>query len=438
MTGPVCLARRWRCAARAAALVAAVAIGPAVTAGPAQAREGADAVSVSPVADGRGHVVAFADGTVHVHGSARHHGDLAAGQASVAGVAATDGDGYWLVETDGTIHAFGDAPRLPGPGAGTRALGAEVVALRPVRGDSGYWVIDASGDVVAVGDARHHGSMRGVTLNLPVIDMAVTSSGDGYWLVAADGGIFAFGDAPFHGSMGGVPLNAPITGMSAAPDDGGYVLFAADGGVFAFGSVEFGGSLVGSSAVVVDGEAHPSGTGYLLALSDGSVVRRPAATPALQTSQLLIDLAARLNDERRHRGIAPLRSHPALSATAGRWVEGLSPRLTHSDLSATLGGLGGEFGRLAENLAWGGGTEADSGSLHVALMGSAAHRAAMLDPAATTVGLAVRCVGDVALVVVHLGRLAAEGHAGPAPPAPAAPVVRSDTGGPSCARPPAS
>ena len=76
------------------------------------------------------------------------------------------------------------------------------------------------------------GSAGSLTLNKPVVGMAVASSG-GYYLVASDGGIFSYPSTlPFYGSTGSIKLNKPIVGL--ALESNGYYLGAADGGIFAF------------------------------------------------------------------------------------------------------------------------------------------------------------------------------------------------------------
>jgi hypothetical protein len=44
--------------------------------------------------------------------------------------------------------------------------------------------------------------------------MAATPDARGYYLVASDGGVFTFGDGHFAGSTGGVTLNKPVVGMA--------------------------------------------------------------------------------------------------------------------------------------------------------------------------------------------------------------------------------
>jgi hypothetical protein len=82
--------------------------------------------------------------------------------------------------------------------------------------------------------------------------MAPTSDGGGYWLVASDGGVFTFGDAVFQGSTGNISLNKPIVGMAVDGLTGGYWLAASDGGVFAF-NAPYDGGLGGQNAAAIAG-----------------------------------------------------------------------------------------------------------------------------------------------------------------------------------------
>lgn len=67
--------------------------------------------------------------------------------------------------------------------------------------NGGYLVVTDDGGVFAFGGAPFFGGLGGTSLNKPIIDAEVTSSGQGYWLMGSDGGMFAFGDAPFHGRV---------------------------------------------------------------------------------------------------------------------------------------------------------------------------------------------------------------------------------------------
>jgi hypothetical protein len=58
--------------------------------------------------------------------------------------------------------------------------------------------------------------MGATPLNEPIVGLATTPDGGGYWEVASDGGIFAFVDATFAGSLGGVALNKPVVEITTA------------------------------------------------------------------------------------------------------------------------------------------------------------------------------------------------------------------------------
>ena len=140
-------------------------------------------------------------------------------------------------------------------------------------------VLTVSGQMLTVDPAGvvtgnpHHGDLRGLRLNAPIVAAASTVTGNGYWLVASDGGVFSFGDASFRGGLGHLRLNKPITAATASVDGGGYLLAASDGGVFAFGTARFVGSL-GSTPLnqpIVAIAQTPTGNGYWLAAADGGV-----------------------------------------------------------------------------------------------------------------------------------------------------------------------
>ena len=90
-------------------------------------------------------------------------------------------------------------------------------ACRPPTTAAGYWEVASDGGLFAFGDANFYGSMGGMPLNQPIVDMWATAKSNGYWEAASDGGIFAFGAAPFLGSMGGTPLNKPVVGGTLVP-----------------------------------------------------------------------------------------------------------------------------------------------------------------------------------------------------------------------------
>jgi hypothetical protein len=179
--------------------------------------------------------------------------------------------GYDEVASDGGIFSFGAAPFCGSTGGLT--LNAPIVGMAMAPTTGGYWMVASDGGIFAFGDAQFYGSMGGKPLNQPIVGMAATPDGKGYWLVASDGGIFAFGDAHFYGSTGSLRLNAPIVGIAATADGAGYRLVASDGGIFAFGDAQFFGSMGGQplNAPIV-GMAEDAATGgYWMVAADGGV-----------------------------------------------------------------------------------------------------------------------------------------------------------------------
>jgi hypothetical protein len=187
------------------------------------------------------------------------------------GVASPDGKGYLVASADGGVFASGDA-RYEGS-LGNLMLNGPIVAMAGTPSGGGYWLGAVDGGVFSFGDAQYFGSMGAVHLNQPIVGMAATPTGKGYWMVAADGGIFSFGDAQYFGSMGAVRLNQPIVGMAATPTGKGYWLVAADGGIFSFGDANFQGSLAAQDLPdpVVGMFASPDGGGYTMTTANGVV-----------------------------------------------------------------------------------------------------------------------------------------------------------------------
>ncbi len=181
------------------------------------------------------------------------------------------GEGYRFVASDGGVFDFGDAAFWGS--AGGMSLNAPVVGMAVTPSSNGYWLVASDGGIFNYGDAAFFGSMGGRPLNKPIVGIAATPDGNGYWMVASDGGIFSFGNAPFFGSTGGMSLNKPIVGMAATPDGRGYWLVASDGGIFAYGDAQFYGS-TGSlrlNSPVVGMASGPGGNGYWLVAADGGI-----------------------------------------------------------------------------------------------------------------------------------------------------------------------
>ena len=196
------------------------------------------------------------------------------GTVAVGAGLSTPGQGYYLYDSFGGLGGLGNDSYLTYLGSPAQlSLNQPVVGMAMTSDEGGYWMVAGDGGVFAYGDAGFYGSTGNLTLNKPVVGMATTPDGKGYWFVAADGGIFAYGDAGFYGSTGNLTLNQPIVGMATTPDGKGYWLVAADGGIFAYGDARFYGS-TGNLALnkpIVGMAATPDGKGYWLVAADGGV-----------------------------------------------------------------------------------------------------------------------------------------------------------------------
>ncbi|MGH9039861.1 MAG: N-acetylmuramoyl-L-alanine amidase, partial [Acidimicrobiia bacterium] len=130
----------------------------------------------------------------------------------------------------------------------------------------GYWTATADGRVLPYGKARSYGSLGGLTLNKPIVDMATTPDGEGYWLLGGDGGVFTYGDAMFFGATGSIKLNQPVVGLAPTATGKGYWFVASDGGIFSYGDAEFFGSTgsIELNQPIVGMAATATGKGYWL------------------------------------------------------------------------------------------------------------------------------------------------------------------------------
>ena len=171
-----------------------------------------------------------------------------------------------------TLPVFAQDAKVKGSGS-AMSLNRPIVGMAVTKSGGGYWLVASDGGIFTFGDAQFYGSTGGQRLNQPIVGMAATATGNGYWLVASDGGIFTFGDAQFHGSTGGQRLNQPIVGMAATKSGNGYWLVASDGGIFTFGDAQFYGSTGGQRLIdpIVEMTRTPSGNGYWLVASDGGI-----------------------------------------------------------------------------------------------------------------------------------------------------------------------
>ena len=182
--------------------------------------------------------------------------------------------GYFLAASDGGVFSYGQFGSGSFFGsAGNLTLNKPVVGMAVTPDGGGYWLVASDGGIFSYGDATFYGSAGNLTLNKPIVAMTVTPDGAGYWLVASDGGVFTYGDALFFGSAGNLTLNKPVVGMSSTVSGNGYWLVATDGGIFAYGDAVFYGSTGGTTLnkPVVGMAADCGGLGYSLVAADGGV-----------------------------------------------------------------------------------------------------------------------------------------------------------------------
>ena len=153
--------------------------------------------------------------------------------------------GYYMVGTDGGVFNFGNLPFCGSTGAIT--LNQPVVGIAVTRDAGGYWLVARDGGIFNFGNAQIFGSLPGVGVHVTnIVGMVPTLNGQGYWLVGSDGGTFAFGDAGFVGSLPGIGVHVNnIVGIVPTSTGNGYWMVGSDGGVFAFGDAGFVGSLPG-------------------------------------------------------------------------------------------------------------------------------------------------------------------------------------------------
>ena len=356
-------------------------------------------VGMAATPSGRGAWRVGSDGGIFTSGDARFYGSTGAMHLNrpIVGMAATpSGRGYWFVASDGGIFSFGNA-RFYGS-TGAMPLNQPIVGMAATRSGRGYWLIARDGGVFSFGDARFYGSTGAMHLNQPIVGGVATPSGHGYWFVASDGGVFSFGDARFHGSTAGF-LAQPIVGMASASDGRGYLLLAANGAVFKFGSAAYYGSAARSCqpAPAVAIATARRARGYWIAFANAQayalspVKSGPTCGPSTQskTGAATADLFARLNDERRARGLGPLAWNAELASYAASWSRTMASSSMHH---SNIGSLLNSFDYVGENIAMGRGVPASS--LHVAWMHSPDHRDNVLSPGFQAAGIGVYCAPD--------------------------------------------
>ncbi|WP_305852920.1 CAP domain-containing protein [Actinotalea soli] len=123
----------------------------------------------------------------------------------------------------------------------------------------------------------------------------------------------------------------------------------------------------------------------LLALLLGVVLTGLGATPA--AAGPAEDLLAKVNAERAAVGAGPLRLDGAMNQVAGAWSQAMADAGEMSHNPSYASQIPAGWTAAAENVAWN--RPADVAGLHTAWMNSAGHRANILNPAFTDVGIAV-------------------------------------------------
>ena len=405
----------------------------------------APVVSMAATPSGNGYWLAASDGSVYSYGDAHFYGSMGGHPLTqpVVGMAATiSGHGYWLVARDGGIFSFGDA-RFYGSMGGLH-LNQPIVGMSQTHSGHGYWMVASDGGIFSFGDARFYGSTGALHLVRPVVGMATTASGHGYWMVASDGGIFSFGDALFYGSTGGLAIPAPIAGM--APAGHGYWLVGADGTVYSFGQAQHNAVVPPHQPVAgVSAMSAPAGGGFWFvtlnglvysATPSGQFVSDPNA-PGARQQAIAADLLARINVERRARGLSALSGDSTLSNLAQFWsaVMASQNRMYHQNLNALFANptYATRYRMVRENIYNGfGGSWSESGGAHLALMNSAPHRSTILMPQLTSVGVGATCVNGHLWVAEEFG-LSISYPMPPNPPTPPVqPIAAPSPSGPSC------
>ena len=152
--------------------------------------------------------------------------------------------------------------------------------------------------------------------------------------------------------------------------------------------------------------------------------RKVGWSPAIESDHLAMDIAMRVNEERKARGLMPLVWHDGLADLARYWTEDMmvhgyrhSPR--EFRVQPDLHGIG-------ENILMG---FTDSGDAHVGWMESDAHRRNILVPEYTAIGVAVVCRNDGLLWATQLLGMPTDVFPDGEPETPPVdPIVRGERG----------
>jgi len=172
---------------------------------------------------------------------------------------------------------------------------------------------------------------------------------------------------------------------------------------------------------------------------ESAAVAQPSASlaPKVRTSGAIAhSLLAKINFERRFRGLRRLRTNALLTQYAVYWGRHLmaTRQFRHQDLGRIIVASHYRLAEVGENLFEGSGRGAvDAGTAHVTLMRSRTHRENILLPQAQFVGIAALCLGRQLVVVQEFGIKAGA----PLPRTgqrvlPMRPLIASNLGGKHC------
>ena len=149
--------------------------------------------------------------------------------------------------------------------------------------------------------------------------------------------------------------------------------------------------------------------------------------PASEGIDIALDIYERVNNERVRRGLSPLVWHPGLADIAGRWSdEMLASGYRHSTPEFRSHP---DFAGSGENIAMG---QVDAAELHVGWMESDGHRANILRPDFTDLGIGVVCRNDGRIWATQVFGVRHGVRMSEPPLPPVDPIVRDDRGGTTC------
>jgi uncharacterized protein YkwD len=182
----------------------------------------------------------------------------------------------------------------------------------------------------------------------------------------------------------------------------------------------------------------PGAKGYWIAFGDARTYAfSPTSAPpkcapptGSKTAVMAADLFNRLNEERSARHLAPLAWDQTLANYATSWSASMAAGgFRHS----SIGNLLGAYNFVGENIAAGSPGTLE-GALHVAWMHSDGHRANILSPSYSRVGVGVYCSPDGSIWLTQdFGHPSSAGQAPPSSGTPPVnPIARPDSGSLHC------